>query len=402
MRGPEHRVKAGQLNASYTVPYKTAPAAFLVIYFLFVNTILLADGVNNSVALLMLGGFIFLTTVIVDRRYITIATALSIASLSLAYSLHRHGVYVPKKWASGIPEKESDVIVYSCMLFVFGIVAWFVSNKIHKNLSRAKSAEARLKKQKLHLAEKLEEERRRLKQAQMEEIQQLHHFAQVGQSTIAMLHEMSNHLSVLTLDIESLTNDSSHNSTIQNTRQSIRYINSMIRLARKKINSKQRYEVFDVLPVILNTIKYSRSKIESSGLAFKKTISLNDRCYLAGDSTSLSHAISILIKNSYEACLGIEDGEILFSAIIQHETLIIKVSDNGPGIPNEVKLRLFQPQNSKKDNGLGIGLYIARQIIQTQFKGRLELDDTKNTCFSIQIPVSATSKPTLAANQLKP
>ncbi len=49
----------------------------------------------------------------------------------------------------------------------------------------------------------------------------------------------------------------------------------------------------------------------------------------------------------------------------------IRVADDGPGIPAEIRHRIFEPGFSTKQSGWGIGLSLARRIIEENHRGRL-------------------------------
>jgi len=100
------------------------------------------------------------------------------------------------------------------------------------------------------------------------------------------------------------------------------------------------------------------------------TIDVNLAC---GGRRVLANRIQIeqvlinLIRNSIDAIkgAGVADGRVLVEARpAANETIEVSVSDNGPGIDPEMVERLFQPFQSNKPSGMGLGLSITRSIIQ--------------------------------------
>jgi signal transduction histidine kinase len=65
----------------------------------------------------------------------------------------------------------------------------------------------------------------------------------------------------------------------------------------------------------------------------------------------------------------------------------ISVEDDGPGVPAELRARLFQPfASGKGENGVGLGLYMARLIVASH-GGTLELADTpRGARFEVALP----------------
>jgi signal transduction histidine kinase len=69
-----------------------------------------------------------------------------------------------------------------------------------------------------------------------------------------------------------------------------------------------------------------------------------------------------LIGNAIEAMPG--GGSIAVSAVAAPDSVVVTVRDTGPGIPTEIRSRLFQPfVTARKKNGLGLGLALARQAV---------------------------------------
>ena len=60
-------------------------------------------------------------------------------------------------------------------------------------------------------------------------------------------------------------------------------------------------------------------------------------------------------------------------------------SDDGPGVPEEDRARIFEPYFSRKPNGIGLGLYIARLVIEPYGKLVYQDDcDLPGACFEVR------------------
>ncbi len=66
----------------------------------------------------------------------------------------------------------------------------------------------------------------------------------------------------------------------------------------------------------------------------------------------------------------------------------LAVADNGPGIPDEVKLRIFEPYFSTRKSGTGLGLAIAHTIV-TEHNGVIRVFDNTPTgiVFAVELPM---------------
>ena len=97
-----------------------------------------------------------------------------------------------------------------------------------------------------------------------------------------------------------------------------------------------------------------------------------------------------LLRNAAEAVAGQEARrDIILFAEAGNDAVLIGVIDNGPGLPEEVRQKLFQPFVSTKKTGMGIGLSICHTIIAAH-DGRLwaEINPEGGTIFRISLPVS--------------
>ena len=78
-----------------------------------------------------------------------------------------------------------------------------------------------------------------------------------------------------------------------------------------------------------------------------------------------------------------------------YNMVIVRIKDNGPGIPEEIKSHIFDNLFTTKNlgQGTGLGLTISRQIVEKNHSGRLTFNSTlgKGTEFVIKLPISPAS-----------
>lgn len=77
---------------------------------------------------------------------------------------------------------------------------------------------------------------------------------------------------------------------------------------------------------------------------------------------------------------------------LQNNNLIIEITDNGPGMPDNVKNKIFEPFYTTKEEGMGtgLGLSVCYFIIKEKHKGRIEVESeiNKGTKFIIELPIN--------------
>jgi signal transduction histidine kinase len=116
-----------------------------------------------------------------------------------------------------------------------------------------------------------------------------------------------------------------------------------------------------------------------------------DEIRVFADKDHLLRVMSNLVKNSIQAIPEDRRGEIVIKLYKKDETAIILVSDNGKGIPDEVREKVFKPNFTSKSSGTGLGLAICANIIEG-FNGKIyfETEVNKGTDFYVIIPLMRT------------
>ncbi len=118
---------------------------------------------------------------------------------------------------------------------------------------------------------------------------------------------------------------------------------------------------------------------------------------LVGDREQLIQAVLNVARNAAQAMEG--SGQIVLrTRAIRQVTLVkklyrlalaIKVIDNGPGIPEPIRERMFYPLVSGRDGGSGLGLTIAQNFVQ-HHQGTIECSSRPgDTCFTIRLPIES-------------
>ncbi|MEM6511632.1 MAG: ATP-binding protein, partial [Pseudomonadota bacterium] len=105
---------------------------------------------------------------------------------------------------------------------------------------------------------------------------------------------------------------------------------------------------------------------------------------VSGNADALRGAIVNLITNADQAAIGAV--RIVVSARQADDKLVISVSDNGPGVPEEFLPRLFEPFFTTRPQGTGLGLAVVQQVAAAH-SGRARVASSKlGTSFTIELP----------------
>ncbi|RME45109.1 MAG: GAF domain-containing protein, partial [Caldilineae bacterium] len=104
-------------------------------------------------------------------------------------------------------------------------------------------------------------------------------------------------------------------------------------------------------------------------------------------SSLLVDAIVELLNNAVEAMPG--GGTLTVATLRRRKTLAIQITDTGPGIPPAVRRKMFKLFFSKKDSGLGFGLWWAKTFLQ-QYGGtiRVRSKEGEGSTFTVSLPIA--------------
>ncbi|MCX7626797.1 MAG: nitrogen regulation protein NR(II) [Methylophilaceae bacterium] len=120
---------------------------------------------------------------------------------------------------------------------------------------------------------------------------------------------------------------------------------------------------------------------------------------LVGDREKLIQAVLNIARNAVQAMNG--QGELVFRTRAERQVILAKkryrvaiklqIIDNGPGIPEEIRDRIFYPLVSGREGGTGLGLTLAQNFI-TQHHGMIECESIPGrTCFTILLPIETSA-----------
>jgi len=142
----------------------------------------------------------------------------------------------------------------------------------------------------------------------------------------------------------------------------------------------------------LNLVVQLKSIIELFDNTENVSIELNlnglSEVYVFADKEQLSRVFINLIKNAIQAAQEVEKSEVTVSLNATSEKVNIKVRDNGKGIPEEIRNKLFQPNFTTKSSGMGMGLAIVKNIVKNAGGDvHYKTEINKGTVFTVELPV---------------
>jgi nitrogen fixation/metabolism regulation signal transduction histidine kinase len=144
---------------------------------------------------------------------------------------------------------------------------------------------------------------------------------------------------------------------------------------------ESKFEKLNIDDLLKETINLFR---EIQGVSFIHTLA-SPTVMIVADRDQLRGVFINIIRNAIQAIQ--KAGIITAETSLEKHICIIKISDTGPGIPEELRARIFEPNFSTKTEGMGLGLAIARRVIEDH-GGTISCSSErgKGTTFEIRLP----------------
>ena len=141
----------------------------------------------------------------------------------------------------------------------------------------------------------------------------------------------------------------------------------------ERIGRPPRSEPVDLGSLVDRVATYFRARVPTLAQRVTVASSHQGELVIQGDPVLLEWALESLAKNAIDALAG-RDGRVEISAEPLPEGRVrVRVSDDGPGVPREIRHQIFDPGFSTKEKGWGIGLSLARRIVRDNHGGDLLL-----------------------------
>jgi signal transduction histidine kinase len=156
----------------------------------------------------------------------------------------------------------------------------------------------------------------------------------------------------------------------------------------ERIGREPRRDNVNVPALVERIGGYFRARVPTLSNAVRIDVRAPDEpLSVLGDAVLLEWAMEVLVKNAVDALAG-RGGNISLASVPRPEGgAKITVSDDGPGIPRELRSRIFDPGFSTKQSGWGIGLSLARRIVEENHGGTIRLAPSdRGASFEIILP----------------
>ncbi|MCD6432818.1 MAG: PAS domain S-box protein [Sulfurimonas sp.] len=172
-----------------------------------------------------------------------------------------------------------------------------------------------------------------------------------------------------------LISDEELNETFIKIKDHTQYLSQTIDDFRDFFVQNKEEEIFKIDEVV----DKSMTLIEASYVANKIKLVLkkgDEEILVKGSSSRLSQVFLNILNNAKDVLIekGIENKIVMLELFKDENYAVVKIKDNGGGIPDDVKAKIYEPYftTKHKSQGTGIGLFMSKRIIEQHFDGVLE------------------------------
>jgi two-component system, NtrC family, sensor histidine kinase HydH len=274
------------------------------------------------------------------------------------------------------------------------------------------------------LAERLAETNRRLEQAQAE-ARRSERLAALGQLSAGLAHEIRNPLGVIKGSAEMLTQKLQASDAL--ARELAGYISTEVNrlsalvtefldFARPLHAQPHPADLTVLLDRVLQIVAERFAGNQSGTQATGKAVRV-ERHYASGlplvplDESLCEQAFLNLVQNAYEAMQDKDDGGTLQVSVLRvsvqpttqndREGVELRLTDTGPGVPEELREEIFNPFVTTKKTGVGLGLSIVSKIVDGHH-GSIHVENAPEggAVFTLFFPLEGSDEP-LATAELR-
>jgi signal transduction histidine kinase len=206
-------------------------------------------------------------------------------------------------------------------------------------------------------------------------------------------HEIKNPLTPMKLSIQQLErvakdNPADLNERIERTAKTlVEQIDTLTKIADEFSNFAKMPKAQDIEVNLIPIIETTLDLYKEEDVIISSTNNCNDSATIIADKDQLSRVFNNLIKNAIQAIPSTIEGKISVFISEEENNYLVEIKDNGSGISDDKKDKIFVPNFTTKSTGMGLGLAMVKNIIENA-NGSIwfETKEEIGTSFFIKFP----------------
>ena len=228
-----------------------------------------------------------------------------------------------------------------------------------------------------------------------EQLFQSEKLSALGELLAGIAHELNNPLSIIVGNADMLHEElenTEHERRIDKLTQAahrcVRIVRSFLSLARQEPLDLHPTDPAKLIDAAVEAVS---AEADAAGIAVRASYP-DDRHEVLADRVQLTQVIINLLINAVHAIQDSGTGDLIsIDCVYEQDLLRLCVADNGPGVSDEIKSRIFDPLFTTKDVGKGTGVGLAYcQRIAMAHKGQIRMESNSSglgAIFTIELPV---------------
>jgi len=212
----------------------------------------------------------------------------------------------------------------------------------------------------------------------------------IGEMANSMIHDFRSPFTTIRLVTESLAMRHADPKTKEYAATILRQVDRLSGMMEEVLEFSRGETRLHIKPVPLAEVFRQLGENNSVSLAEAgvRLACKSSDLVLPLDPNRFQRVLQNLVTNAQEALAGAKRGRITVSARRLDKHCLLTVTDNGPGVPREIRSTLFEPFVSHgKTGGTGLGLALVRAVVDAHHGSITCRTSRKGTTFSIQLPL---------------
>ncbi len=217
--------------------------------------------------------------------------------------------------------------------------------------------------------------------------------AEIGEIFSSIAHQWKSPLvEITTIAQESFyssnTNTSEDESYVKDIMTQVDYMNNTINDFQNFIVPSNEKKVFDAKESIVSILEIVNHNIKYNYINVNIEVLKNTNTNIYGYRNEFMQSVLNIINNAKDELLknDLKNRKIDIKFYNENKKLLIKIQDNAGGIETPKLKKIFRPYYSTKKDGHGIGLYMAKMIIEDKMNGKIEVENIKDgACFKMTL-----------------
>lgn len=216
--------------------------------------------------------------------------------------------------------------------------------------------------------------------------------ASLGELSAGIAHEINNPLAVISGSITLLAKNMNDPAKVAEkvevlkraTERIKKIVSGLSKFSRS--SKKNEFSIHCLSEIVRESLLLTQERSQCSGIQVSSELKSDAK--ISCDEIEIEQVVINLINNAFDAVKSLAEKWIKIQVLEGPDSVRLRVTDSGAGIPEAIQNRLFDPFFTTKGvgEGTGLGLSIAKGILDEHQATITLLSDEQNTCFEVSFP----------------